>query len=529
MTLLPRPRDQRQPSASASAPTAERGFAARADLFDPALDPVFERMARTAASLCRADWACLWLLEGDHVTNRSWAGRAGESPAEAPPAPEKSLCQELAARPGVLALEDASATSATASGRIGAFLAVPLHAEGDFLGGFCAISAHPRSWTDAERRALEDVAELATREIVHRARERSGGALATQARLTRLVNLLPVGVYLCDNQGDVVFYNQRAAMMWGQAPRLPCQERAAFALRPLERPDGQPVEAHDYPAHKALAEATATTNREFTLAPGRTVLASWGPAFDPGGRTLGAAVVLHDVTEVRQAAQLRDDLLALVSHELRTPLTVINGMARVLERRVPTGAADARTAVEDILGAGQRMERAVENMLLLSRLEYEAAEPEPVLVSWAIGDAIARHRRDFPASRIEVVPGPHLMALAVPSWLQLILVNLLANAEQYGDRSERHIVETVEGENTVSVLLSNSGPGHPEGDYAHWFEPFYRGTEQGAADAGAGLGLTVARRLAEAQSGTLEARGWAGGTTLALRLPRQAVASSRSR
>jgi signal transduction histidine kinase len=527
MTLLPRPRDQRQPQASARA--AERGFAARADLFDPALDPVFERLARIAAALCQAEWACLWLLEGDHVTNRSWAGRAGASPAEAPPAPEKSLCRELAAGPGVVALENARATSATGSARIGAFLGVPLYAEGDFLGGFCAISAHPRPWSDAERRALEDVAELATREMVHRARERSGGALATQARLTRLVNLLPVGVYLCDGQGDVVFYNQRAAMMWGQAPRLPCEERAAFALRPLERPGGEVIEAQDYPAHKALAEATATTNREFTLPPSRTVLASWGPAFEAGGRALGAAVVLHDVTEVRQAAQLRDDLLALVSHELRTPLTVINGMARVLEQRVPSGAADARTAVEDILGAGQRMERAVENMLLLSRLEYEAAEPEPVLVSWAIADAIARHRRDFPASRIEVVPGPHLMVLAVPSWLQLILVNLLANAEQYGDRAERHILETVEGESTVSVLLSNSGPGHPADEYGHWFEPFYRGTEQGAAEAGAGLGLTVARRLAEAQSGTLEASGWAGGTTLALRLPRQAVVSSRSR
>jgi signal transduction histidine kinase len=175
------------------------------------------------------------------------------------------------------------------------------------------------------------------------------------------------------------------------------------------------------------------------------------------------------------------------------------------------------------------MERAVENMLLLSRLEYEAAEPEPVLISWALSDAIARHQRDFPSSRVEVVPGPHLMALAVPSWLQLILVNLLANAEQYGDRSERHIVETVAGESSVSVLLSNSGSGHSGDEYAHWFEPFYRGPEQVAGDAGAGLGLTVARRLAEAQSGTLEAKGWAGGTTLALRLPRQAAASSRSR
>jgi len=204
---------------------------------------------------------------------------------------------------------------------------------------------------------------------------------------------------------------------------------------------------------------------------------------------------------------------------------VINGMARALERRLQAGGdPEQRMALGDIIVAGQRMERVVENMLLLSRIEYEAAETEPVLVAAAVEAALERHLRDYPRSMVEVeIREPGLMVDAVPSWLQRILVNLLNNAEQYGDRRRPHQFTAYADGDTACLSLCNSGTLSLGEDRDSWFEPFYRGAATAALVAGAGLGLTVAKRLAEAQAGTIAAERWPGdpeGTMVTLRLPR---------
>jgi signal transduction histidine kinase len=397
--------------------------------------------------------------------------------------------------------------------------------DGPVFGALSAMDRRPRAWDEDARRLLSDLAAIAVREIEHRIVEQTPADARIPARFARLINLLPVGLYLCDPEGRIVFYNERAVELWDNAPGLPCDEMAAFGQRRLRRLDGAELDVDELPGSIALRQRTTVNNREFSLAPDRTVLLSWGPSLGRDDRLLGAVVVMQDVTEIRRAARLRDDLLSLVSHELRTPLTVINGMARALERRLQAGGdPEQRMALGDIIVAGQRMERVVENMLLLSRIEYEAAETEPVLVAAAVEAALERHHRDYPRSMVEVeIREPGLMVDAVPSWLQRILVNLLNNAEQYGDRRRPHQFTAYADGDTACLSLCNSGTLSLGEDRDSWFEPFYRGAATAALVAGAGLGLTVAKRLAEAQAGTIAAERWPGdpeGTMVTLRLPR---------
>ena len=107
--------------------------------------------------------------------------------------------------------------------------------------------------------------------------------------------------------------------------------------------------------------------QELTLArdPGRTLLTRAAPVSGPGG---GAVLVLHDITDLRRADQIRRDFVANVSHELRTPLTAIRGYVEALLDG-PADAESTRKFLEIIARHSTRMERLVKDLLRLARLD----------------------------------------------------------------------------------------------------------------------------------------------------------------
>lgn len=225
----------------------------------------------------------------------------------------------------------------------------------------------------------------------------------------------------------------------------------------------------------------------------------------------------------RTGEELRDELLALVSHELRTPLTVIAGASRILNHHPAVSEQTGlRPVVDDLMVASRRMERVVEHMLLLSRLSEDAARAEPVLVRAAVNRAMRAHAEEFPSAQAAVLEGadPALVVEAVPAWLQLMLTNLLRNAYQYGDRSRPVLVQWYANENDGVIAICNANKREPI-ERERWFEPFFRSEPASTAIFGAGLGLPVARKLAEAQGGTVIARAWETepGTKVEVRLP----------
>src|SRR5438309_2564041 len=98
--------------------------------------------------------------------------------------------------------------------------------------------------------------------------------------------------------------------------------------------------------------------------PSRTITARAAPA--AGGSAYGAVLVLHDITDLRRADQIRRDFVANVSHELRTPLTAIRGYVEALG---DAGADESRQFVDIIGRHTQRMERLVKDLLRLARLD----------------------------------------------------------------------------------------------------------------------------------------------------------------
>ena len=499
----------------------------------PSTSRIFDRLTALTARLLHAPISTVTLVSDQQ---QLFVGATGIAGGRERADLCNSYCQQVVASGKPLAIRDVPAAddprlnSAAAEYGIVAYCGVPISVDGQTIGTLCAIGAEPRDWTDADLATLADLAELVEREIALQITQREEALVPR--RFEPLLNAIPAGIYACDEDGRLIFYNDRAAALWGTNPSLGAMEAAAYAVRGLAWQDGTPLAEADTPLRQALRGAIPARPLELALGQGPealVALASAQPLLSAAGERAGALGVLQDVTALRQASRLRDELLALVSHELRTPLTVISGMASFLDRHGESTATGRAEAIKTLLLASRRMERVVENMLQLSHLDHDRAEPEPLLAQKLLDEALTAFAPDFPATAVSQVVGERgAVVFAVEAWSALALINLLQNAQLYGDGSEPPSVQLVRHGVELHIRVCNPGETFTEDGYLALFEPFYRSPRVRNQIPGAGLGLTTARKLADAQGGRLLAGqrpdGHGSMFTLALPLYQQAGA-----
>ena len=218
--------------------------------------------------------------------------------------------------------------------------------------------------------------------------------------------------------------------------------------------------------------------------------------------------------ELREASAAKDEFLGLISHELRTPITTIFGNAQVLRRHGERVTVEDRAAaLSDIEQETDRLQRIIDNLLVLARMQAGQQVPtEPVLLGYLIGRLASKHLERFPARAVDVsVPEglPPVEAEAV--YVEQVLANLLSNAEKYSPAGQPIAIEAFVADDGVSVSVLDRGAGLGEGEHEQVFSPFYRSERTRAQASGAGMGLAVCRRLIEAQGGTIGAKSRSGG------------------
>ena len=221
---------------------------------------------------------------------------------------------------------------------------------------------------------------------------------------------------------------------------------------------------------------------------------------------------------LREADKLKDAFLASLSHDLRTPLTAIKGLAHEMQ---PLG--DERALI--IEEQADRLNRLVTDLLDVGRLN-SGALPLDIQIN-AVDDllgAVQQHVSARPdQERLKVsLDDPSSLSFGRFDFVHSlrILVNLVDNAFKHTpDGTPIELTGGVEG-NTVVFRVSDKGVGMPAPDSDQVFMPYYRPPRKSADGQSTGLGLWIARRLADAQNGTLtyQPRG-GGGVTFELRLP----------
>jgi PAS domain S-box-containing protein len=245
------------------------------------------------------------------------------------------------------------------------------------------------------------------------------------------------------------------------------------------------------------------------------------PKPSPTRRALRSIGVVVDITDRKQGDELRDVFLGMLSHELRTPVTAIFGGSQLL-RRTNLDDAHRREIVDDIVTESERLERLVENLLVLARAERHVVEggKDPVLVRPLVERIVADKRRRWPDAMITVEVGPGLPpARWDESSFELVVRNLISNAIKYGDGTEIRVCAVVSG-GGIELTVSDGGPGLPTDDVGRVFDLFFRADDARRRAQGAGIGLFVVRALVESAGGT----AWAGnrptgGAEFGFRIP----------
>ncbi len=226
---------------------------------------------------------------------------------------------------------------------------------------------------------------------------------------------------------------------------------------------------------------------------------------------------------VEQTQKLYKSLLDCVSHELKTPLAAIKGSASALVDPVTNSNKDA---VEDlggqILDASDRLQRLVENLLDMTRIESGMMQPKRETTD--IGDILTTALRDLEKAKGDrkltlTLPKDESTVVCDPVITNQAIANIIHNAFVYTpDRSAIEILATV-GSDTVSVFIRDHGPGLPKDAPEKVLDKFYRGDPNKAG--GVGLGLSIAKGFIEAQGGSLHASNHLeGGAVFTIRLPK---------
>jgi signal transduction histidine kinase len=226
--------------------------------------------------------------------------------------------------------------------------------------------------------------------------------------------------------------------------------------------------------------------------------------------------------ELREANDAKDAFVGLVAHELRTPVTVISGNLQLLSRPTAALDADAATiAMRDARDEARRLGEIIEQLLILARVDRGLTAPsEPVLLHAEVQHAVDEFRRRNDGVELHV-SAPHVepIAEASPVYVRQVLLNLLSNAAKYGAGTPVTVDVGIAG-SFATVSVTDGGPGIPAGSIDRIFEPFFRAPETATRAPGAGIGLTVCRRLMRAQGGEITVENRRGsGATFTMRLP----------
>jgi two-component system sensor histidine kinase KdpD len=221
---------------------------------------------------------------------------------------------------------------------------------------------------------------------------------------------------------------------------------------------------------------------------------------------------------LRETNRLKDELLASVSHDLRTPLTTIKALAQSAALRGDSAAA----AIEE---QADRLTRLVSDLLDLSRMKANSFEVKPELntAEDLLGAAVRQAQGLLNGRSIRTsvdLDSPALVGHFDFIHSLRILGNLLENAIRHSP-ADAPIDLSVRREREMLVFtVGDRGPGVPDADVGRIFEPLFRSPSAPRGSGRAGLGLSIARRLAEIQRGSLgfEPRS-GGGSSFILRLP----------
>lgn len=533
-------------------------------LLDAAAEPAFDRMTRLASRILGAPVSLVSFVTPTRQFFMALQGLADPWASARETPLSHSFCQYVVASGEPLLVENAREhpllhnNLAIDDLGVVAYLGVPVHAPGGHaVASLCTIDGQPRAWSDADLRALSDLAALVESEIELRIRRRELASGPDDPALPGLLqgtlDALGSRVAILDGRGIVLAINEAWRQSQGEdgSDRVPADDLGLDYVALCREVGGSPVSG------PSLAEGIREVldgNRDHFEheyhRPGPPPRWFIARIFRFRGTGPGRAVVSHDeITPLKEAEhRLRESEEALaesrrldslgrlaggIAHDFNNLLTAIHGNAGVLRELLK--GADGAEEVQEIEEAAHRAGALTGQLLAFGRKQL--LRPALLDPNAVIRDADRLLRRLI-GSHIEVstVLRPDLGRVQVdPGQLEQVLVNLALNArDALGDGGRLRITTTEETipesagapdqealpGRYVVLEVADTGSGIPAELLPRIFDPFFTTKGQGE---GSGLGLATVYGIVRQSGGTIRVRSAAGeGSTFRVLLPRAA-------
>lgn len=222
---------------------------------------------------------------------------------------------------------------------------------------------------------------------------------------------------------------------------------------------------------------------------------------------------VREAQRLEESERLHQTLLNSISHEMRTPLTTVLGVATSLEDKTAVQKPEyVETLAKELLQAGDRLNRVIENLLDMSRLNSGVLS---LKLEWhdvrdLIGVTINRLGKNLARHEVQIDLPESLPLIQMDfRLLEHALSNLLLNAAIYSPAGTSIRIGAEMSLRTIVISVEDRGPGIPEASLTRIFEKFYR--VPGSAPGGTGLGLSIVQSIVEAHKGTVRAENREGG------------------
>lgn len=243
---------------------------------------------------------------------------------------------------------------------------------------------------------------------------------------------------------------------------------------------------------------------------------------------IGAALVLNDITEIRNVERMKAAFISNISHELNTPLTTIKGFVSTLlqDRNEFYSAQERREFYQIIDSECNRLSRLIGNLLSLSRIESGSGielDLKPVNVASLVARVVEAHRPHLTERHeivTEIFPGlPPL--LADEDKVDQILANITSNAIKFSPNGGKITIQVTPDDGFIRFDVTDEGIGIPKEHLPYIFDRFYRVDQRDSRETGGtGIGLYLVKHLVEAHGGSISVESETGkGTRFTVRLP----------
>jgi two-component system phosphate regulon sensor histidine kinase PhoR len=354
--------------------------------------------------------------------------------------------------------------------------------------------------------------------------ERMRRAVQQSNQLRAVLQSMVEGVLAVDNAGRIISVNDAAASLLGLS---------------AERMTGQPLEtavrnvALQQFVGRALASLEPIESEIVLHAGEEQVLQAHGTVLnDAAGVSIGALVVLNDITRVRRLESVRSDFVANVSHELKTPITNIKGFVETLLDGAMESPEECERFLRIVAKHADRLNNIIEDLLTLSRIEQGGGGPDDGFLVRANVVSVVRGTIQLCASgaaareiAIDLAAPDEVLADINPPLLEQGIFNLIDNATKYSGPGSRIRVAVRQDEAGVDIDVTDQGVGIAAEHLPRLFERFYRVDKaRSRGVGGTGLGLAIVKHIAQSHLGRVSVESQPGhGSTFTFHLPPSAA------